>query len=407
MKKKIIAIIVVIAVILLMARLTYLTKNKGKYVKVKTTTVSQGDIEVYLSTTASIKSQNVKEYYGPQSKVTKINVKVGDSVKSGDILATYETQDLNTQVSQAQIQYDNAVLQKKELNNQNSETNSSINDFNSKISNIDSQIQSINNQISQLNKTNTPTASAQVDALSKQKDSLATQKSTYMQQRDSLKPVSDEKFQEADNAIKTAQLNLNTAKQNLAKNVSSITCDTSGVVTAVNITEGSSGTMQQPAIVVQDVDNLKASISISRYDAAKVKLNQSAIISNAGKKYNGMVTFIAPAAEASKTGNADDATLDVDITITDKSPDLKIGFSADADILLNEAKNVVKVPVECVKTDKTGKSVVYIVKDNKAVEKEVQVGVKSETEAQVQGIDAGEKVILNPTNLIKNGTFVR
>lgn len=291
MKKKIIAIIISVAVIGGIVGLSVMTKNKNQYKLVKTMTVTKGDIQVDLSTTALIKSQNVKEYYGSQAKISKVNVKVGDKVKEGDVLVTYDSQDLNTSVKQS---------------------------------------------------------------------------------------------------------------------VSDIVADRDGVVTAVNAIEGSMGNQQQAAVVTQNLEDLKAVLSVSRYDANKIKLNQNAVINNSGNEYHGTVSYIAPLAESSKSPNSGDATLEVDANITDKNPQLKVGFDTDINILLDEAKNVIKVPVESVKTDKTGRSVVYIVKDNKAVESEVKVGSQSDTEAQIiKGVQLGEKVILNPTDEIKNGTLVK
>lgn len=67
----------------------------------------------YISTT--VKSKSNKEYYGLQAKIKKINVHVGDNVRIGDTLVIYETQDLASTVNQAQIQYENSVLQKKDI----------------------------------------------------------------------------------------------------------------------------------------------------------------------------------------------------------------------------------------------------------------------------------------------------
>lgn len=405
MKKKIIAAILSIAIIGGIVGLSIITKNKNKYKSVKTTVVTKGNIKSYLSTTALIKSQDVKEYYGPQGKVSKVNIKVGDNVKKGDILVTYDIQDLNTPVKQAEIQYNNAILQKQDLINQNNEVSSNVKEKNNKIADLDNQIQQIDNQMESLKKSGL--TSDQVEILNKQKEALIQQKSSLIQQRDALKPITSEKMQQADNTIQNAQLTLDTAKQNLAKSISSIVADRDGVVTAINVIEGGMGTQQQPAVVIQNIEDLKATLSVSRYDANKLKLDQSALVRDSSNEYNGKVAYIAPLADSSKGATSTESTLSVDINITDKSPQLKIGFEADVDILLDEATNVIKVPVESIKTDKNGKSVVYVVEDNKAVEKEVKKGVQSETDVEVEGVEPGDKVILNPTDIIQSGTLVK
>lgn len=393
MKKKVIAIIVAVVVIGGIFGLNRINKARNQSNTVKTSEVTQGDLQVYLSSTALVKSQEVKDYYGSQAKVTKVNFKVGDSVKKGDVLVTYDLQDLSTQVKQAEIQYNNAVLQKQELVNQNNQINKNKSDLVNQINELDSQINTLKN-------SNDPSSAAKLAELNSQKSALE-------KNRDSLNPISNEKLQQADNTIKTAQISLDNAKNNVSKGVSSIVSDIDGVVTALNVTDGAMGSLQMAAVTVQSIENLKVTLSLSRYDAAKIAVGQNAIIRNDGKEYNGKVSYIAPMAEVSKTTTSGEATLNVDINIIDKNPDLKIGFETDIDILLNEAKDVIKIPTESIKTDKNGRSVIYIVENNKAVEKEVEKGIQSETEVEVQGVDAGSKVILNPTDSIKDGTLVK
>lgn len=391
MKKKVIAIIIAVVVIGGVFGLNRINRARNQGSAVKTSEVTQGDLQVYLSSTALVKSQEVKDYYGAQAKVTKVNVKVGDTVKKGDVLVNYDQQDLNTQVKQAEIQYNNALLQKQDLVNQN-------NDIKNKIAEYDKNIKEINAKIEKIKDDPFEIDSLQI---------LNQDKANQEQKKAALVPISDTKLQQADNSINSAKLTLDNANSNLSKGVSSITADIDGVVTALNVAEGAIGNIQQAAVTVQNVANLKVTLSLSRYDAAKVTIGQDAVIKNNGKEYKGKVSYISPTAEISKTSTSGEANLSVDINISDVNPELKIGFEADVDILLNEAKNVIKVPTESLKTDKTGKSVIYIVEDNKAVEKEVTKGIQSDTEVQVEGVTTGAKVILNPTDTIKDGTLVK
>ena len=391
MKKKVIAIIIAVVVVGGVFGLNRINRARNQGSTVKTSEVMQGDLQVYLSSTALVKSQEVKDYYGAQAKVTKVNVKVGDTVKKGDVLVTYDQQDLNTQVKQAEIQYNNALLQKQDLVNQN-------NDIKNKIAEYDKNIKEINAKIEKIKDDPFEIDSLQV---------LNQDKANQEQKKAALAPISDTKLQQADNSINSAKLTLDNANSNLSKGVSSITADIDGVVTALNVAEGAIGNIQQAAVTVQNVANLKVTLSLSRYDAAKVTIGQDAVIRNNGKEYKGKVSYISPTAEVAKTSTSGEANLSVDINITDVNPELKIGFEADVDILLNEAKDVIKVPTESLKTDKTGKSVIYIVEDNKAVEKEVTKGIQSDTEVQVEGVTTGAKVILNPTDTIKDGTVVK
>lgn len=84
--------------------------QRGISSTIKTQVVTQGDIKAYLSTTATIKSKNSKDYYGLSAKTLLVNVKVGDKVTKGQVLVQYDVQDLTTNVKTAQVQYNNAQI---------------------------------------------------------------------------------------------------------------------------------------------------------------------------------------------------------------------------------------------------------------------------------------------------------
>ncbi|MBL4931236.1 efflux RND transporter periplasmic adaptor subunit [Clostridium paridis] len=395
MKKKLITwIIVVVVVGGIITVGTLGRKNKNNLVSVKTATVSQGDIKAYLSTTATIKSKNSKDYFPIQGQVKKVNVKVGDSVTKGQVLAEFDVADPNTAVKQAQLAYDNAVLTKQNQINSNDAAKNSVADVDNQISDIDKQINALKNN---------PSQAAQVTQ-------LESQKATLMNKKDSLKvPFSDEQLKQADNNIALQKLSLDTAKDNLSKSKSSIIADFDGIVTAVNLTEGATSSMAtQPAITIQDVNNLKAVMSVGKYDASKIKIGQDAVIKNGQSELKGKVSFIAPTAAKTASPTGADTTLNVEIDITDKPDGLKIDFDTDVDVLLGEVNNVVKVPAESIVTDKTGKTFIYTVEKNKVAEKDVTLGLQSDMEAQiVNGVQDGDKVILNPSGDIKTGELVK
>lgn len=412
MKKKIIIWAIIIAVIGGFVFLRISAKNKNQYQSVKTAEVTQGDIKSYLSTTAIIKSKNSKDYYGLQGKVKKVNVKVGDSVKKGQVLISYDVQDLGAQVKQAQIQYDNAILSKQILVNGNNDITSKIADLDKQISDTDKQLADLDNQINTLKSSKNPVdlekLQSQDSPLAK-KPTLTAKREQLKSARDSLKPVSSEQLKQSDNQIQIAKIALDTAKTALEKNQDSIVSDIDGVVTALNTAEGTTSMgAAQPAVSVQDLSSLKAVVSVGKFDANKIQLGQEAVIKSGDKKYKGKVSFMDPVAKKTVTPTGGDTTLGVEIDILDNPEGLKVDFDADVDILLGQVSNVVKVPAECVKTTKEGKSYVYVVEGDKAVEKSVKTGIQSDMEMQImEGINKGEKVIPNPANTITNGVLVK
>src|SRR5690606_2810304 len=105
---------------------------------------------------------------------------------------------------------------------------------------------------------------------------------------------------QSDNAISLAKLNLDTAKNNLSKSENKLTAEMDGVVTAVNVVEGATSMPGvQAAVTVQDVENLKAVMSVGKYDANKIQVGQEAVVRSESKEYKAKVSFIEPAAKKS------------------------------------------------------------------------------------------------------------
>ncbi len=389
-KKKIISIVLVVVVILgVIGFIKIRGKSSSKEISVKTSTASKGDVKAFLSTTAVIKSKNSKEYFGAQLKVTKVNVKVGDSVKKGDLLVKYDGSDITNSIKQAEIQYNNAVLQKQDLVNQKNDAQKQIND-------IDNQIKAIENSLPSIQDPK---------KVIEAKDSINNLNASKIK----IMVPSNEKIKQAENQVSLAKVGLDSAKQKQSSNKDVIYADFDGVVTQVNVSEGAVGNMAQPAIVLQDISDLKAVVSVGKFDSPKLKVGQEAFISANGEKYNGKISFIDPVAKKSSIpGAAGDTTLNADIDIANKGVNLKVDFDADVEILLGEKNAVLQVPAESIKSDKNGNTSVFVVENGKAKEKKVEIGLQSDLNVEIiSGLTEGEKVILNPSASLKNDVSVK
>lgn len=118
----------------------YYTLKKNTYTYVKTAKACFDNVEVRLSLTGTVKSNNERKYYRNQSKIKKINVAVGDKVKKGDLLFSYDIDEYKSAFNQAKIKYDEALKNKSFLEDEEKAKNE-------KIEKIDSKIKSLENQI--------------------------------------------------------------------------------------------------------------------------------------------------------------------------------------------------------------------------------------------------------------------
>ncbi|MBU3098984.1 MULTISPECIES: efflux RND transporter periplasmic adaptor subunit [Clostridium] len=365
MKKKIIVGVIIVALVGIIAGIQISAKNKKEITNVKSTKVEMGDVKMYLSTTATIESKNKKNYIASSTaKISSVKVKVGDKVKKGDTLLTYDTSDLSNQVSSAQIGYENALSQKKDAVDKNSDAD--------------------------------VTAGTQAGAQTNASTSSAASQNS----------LSDEKIKQLNYAIETAKITLDSAKTKLAQN-SSIISDIDGVATAVNVVNGQTGS-QDTALVVQDISDLKAVVKVGKYDAAKVALGQDATIMNNGKSYKAKVSKIYPTATVNTTATGGDTNLTVELDVLEVAPQLKVNFDSDVDILLNQALGVVKVPAQAILTNKDGTTYLFAVRGGKAVKQIVKLGVQSDAFMEiVSGVKVGNSVILNPGSTVTDGIMVK
>ena len=364
MKKKIIIGVVIGALIGTIAGIQITSKNNKQSIAVKTSKVVMGDVKMYLSTTGTIKSKNEKQYSASSTaRISNVNVSVGDITKKGAMLLTYDTSDLSNQVSSAQIAYNNALSQKQDAVNKDSDAKTTI--------------------------ANTADTQANASTISTAKASV----------------LSGERIKQLDYAIASAKITLDSAKGKLSQN-SSITSNSAGVVTAVNVINGQTGS-QEMAIIVQDISSLKAVVKVGKYDAAKVAIGQESTIMSNGKVYKAKVSKIYPTATVNTSATGGDTTLTVELDVLEAAPMLKVNFDSDVDILLNQALNVLKVPAETILTNKDGSTYLFVMENGLAVQMNVKLGIQSDKDAQiVNGVKANDIVILNPGATVTNGIMV-
>jgi HlyD family secretion protein len=379
MKKRYIIITVIVLIIIGAIVIVPTMIRKRAVLTVKTQAVQKGDVQSWFSATGIVASNNIKQYYGTsQAKVTAVNVKAGDKVQKGQVLATFDISDLQTALKQTQLQLSTAQLQYDDTQNTKNKITSQINDLNT-------QITALHNSTNLQDKATLQT--------------LQTQKSTLQSQL-----MSDDKMHQLDNSVQLAELSVSSAQKKLSDAKTGIVADIDGIVTSVNLIVGATIPMSQPSIVVQDNKSLKVIISLGKYDIEKVKINQSAKITSGNTTFDGQVSFISPAATTVITASGQTTALNCEITIKNPTDALKLNFEADVDILTGDVKDILEVPVECVKTDKDGTNYVFVLNNRKVKRVNCTLGVSSDTNCQIiSGLSVGQKVILNPSENVMDG----
>lgn len=156
----------------------------------------------------------------------------------------------------------------------------------------------------------------------------------------------------------------------------------SGTITALNVEEDNvfeGGTIYE----IQDVHNFIVDATVDEYDVVSLERGQTAYVktdSLGDEELEGEVTYVAPAGTTGQTmgSNSGTASYEIQITLNEPQEKLRAGMTASVSIALEESKNALAVPYDCVQTNANGDSVIYV--DDNGEKKEVQVTTGIETD---------------------------
>lgn len=253
-----------------------------------TTQVRKGTIEVKISGTGSIQpSARETLKASTAGSVAKVNYKKGDSVKKGDILVTYEKEDITSQINSKHID-----IKKKRLE---------LTDLQTKY------------------KTAEDDEERQALVLSIQK-----------QQLDIEIAEEDLSALETDNSIDP------------------IVAPIDGVLTTFDVQAGDSISPNGELGEVVNFVQLQMVVSIDELDISKVKLDQDAEILVEALPNE---TFSGKVADIADEGTASNGVASFDVTINLlEATNLKVGMSAEASIMTSMKTDALYVPVEAVQS---------------------------------------------------------
>ena len=268
--------------------------------------------------------------------VTDLKVKVGDTVKTGDVLATADTTELKRQLEQATDSWRVARIQQV-------------------------------------------TAQETLDAAS---GTAATRQATI-------------NLYNADAQVSNAMQ----ARRDLSSQIAAatLTAPIDGVVTSVAIVSGLEAPSGD-ALVIDSVD-LQVTAEVVESDLTSIKLGQTAAVNigavDAG--VSGTVSAIAPTASAASSSGV--VSYPVTVTLTDAPATVRSGMTADVTITIDTATGVLSVPATALRGTAGAYTVLVLGADGQAVSQAVEVGLVTSSLAEIaSGLTAGQEVVTGLAN---------
>ncbi|MBX9995258.1 efflux RND transporter periplasmic adaptor subunit [Priestia sp. YIM B13446] len=373
MKKGIIITAVAVVIVAVIGINVYRAQSvSGKAINVHVANIKEKKLRNTVMVPGTLKLADEQYVYfdAEKGEVERFHVTEGSRVQQGTSLVTYESDTLDLEQEQNKLEKKSSQL----------------------------QIDSVSKQLSNLNK--------------KQKE--LEKEMSKQEARDQI----DTERTQLNLDLETAKIDLERNKleaKSIAKKERNldVASDINGTVLEVDKEAvNNTSDVQKPLIHIGNTDEYLATGVLSEYDALKIKTGQAVKITSdvlPDKEWAGSVKQIdyLPQQQASAEAGNDGANqYPVEVKVDDQDITMiKPGFKLLLEIETS-SKKASSLPIKAV-VNEDGEKYVYVVKDKKAVRKEVKIGETTNKFIEIKsGVSSKDKVITNPTKNLTDGAEV-
>lgn len=381
----------------------FLSPKQQVDIPVKMGNVTTRDIEETLLVEGPVSGSETAEVTSAlNNKILQINVKEGDYVTKGQVLAVLDSTDIQNEISQAQQKLELSKLTTDETVRQQQ-------------TNYDNAVITMNEAKRVLDQSQ---SLLEAGAISEDEFILAKQAyEKAVVAVDGFHTVNG-KVVPTESQKKSISLDRNTIamkQKDIEKTL--IKSPINGTVTRVNARLGryAADTENKAAMfVIEDLVNLNVKVRVGEQQIGKIKLGQQVTISSniLGKQtLAGVVDSIAPSGE-NKDASGTKKVIPVTIKITEKSDVLIPGVTAKSKIMIASKKGIKAVPSEAVHADLEGNNhyVYRVLEDNTVKKVPVQINLQDAfyTEIMSDELKEGDKIVLSSgEEILQEGSKVR
>jgi HlyD family secretion protein len=391
------------------------SKTSSNKTTITTYTVQRGDLLVTVSGSGTLEAERSLDIVSKVSGTVIYVIEEGKKVKAGDILVRVDPTDYQISYNQALISYKNAEnsYEQAKLNYETQKRNLDKNLSDAQISrdNAFLEYQNAEKNLERIKGLFEKGFVSQSD-LDNAKLTLEKAKNSYTQAETNLKIVKSnyeaqlknlQKDLEASKlSFERSKLDLQNAERNLANTV--IRAPFAGIVANVKVVNGQIISNNTILMTLLDTDNVELSLEVDETDIGKVSLGlpvRVTLDAFPDEEFEGKVIKISPVATISNNI----PIFKVRVKIPNPDLKLKVGMSADGDIILLEKKNVLLIPLKAVKKTER-RSYVEVLKDDGTTELvRVTLGEDDGTNVIVEsGLKEGDVIVLPSSSSTSRST---
>lgn len=346
-------------------------------------------------------------------KIVKLNVKEGDQVKSGQILARLDPVQAESASSAATAQV--RALEAEELAARQ-------------------QVRAARSDLAQSRARARDQAATLERLRLLQKDGLTT--AADLDAAEAASDAASAEVAAAEAGVSRSEQTLTAASRRIAQaraqaagafdilRKTEIVAPIAGTVSRLQVREGEMvviGIQNQPGttlMTISDLSAINAEVKVAEADVLRVEVGQQAAVTLeaiSGRRFSGRVAEVG--SSALPLAGAAAAAREFKVVIRLDQPDagLRPGLTCDAEILTSQKANVLTVPLQAVVLraaqeqggDRTG---VFVVKGDTVQFVPVQTGIIGGLEIEVSGVSEGTPVVTGPFQVLrelKEGARVR
>ena len=391
----------------------------------------EGTVEQTVDTSGTVKTEQQKTYFSPlAAKVEACKVQEGDAVEAGQVLLTYDAQDLENRKKEAALQNDEAYYGYQNTMDKNSKDTSEYSRSSHDVEILEQQVENAKAEVRALKQYLTDMGCFLREAQNDNHKNLAEEYQAKIDQATNQLAVKEEELADFQsnlseqkgikNSTESTVMTADAKKQAeatkdlqalksaevtdaVAQVSDGIKADFAGIVTGVKPVDGSNVENGGELFTVSSIEKVCVDVSFSKSDLEKIEEGQKAVATIAGKQYEGTVTRISRAAAKNEKGAS---IIQGEIHIDNPDADLYLGVDARVTVEGNKAENVVMIPIEAINIGKDG-SFVYVVTDGMVQKRMVTAGISSDEYTEIKkGLEVGEQVIISVDAGIEEGMAV-
>ena len=162
---------------------------------------------------------------------------------------------------------------------------------------------------------------------------------------------------------------------------------------------------RQKIISIPDTSKMKVEIKVHETWVDKIKVGQQAkitVVAFPDETFTGKVLKKAPLADSENWLNPDLKVYATDVSIDGTHNFLKTGMTAKVEVVIEELKDVISVPIQAV-VNIEGKKVCFVSSGSSPERRQVETGAFNDSFVEIKsGLAEGDKVLLNPPRLIES-----